>query len=681
MRLDTRITRLRKTILAYLAVGCGVACLVVAIVFGVHVRVARATAISEEQLDKFAQNNILFYDPSGTECISRSSLVCGNTAIKKYWSAFRKYFDEAQTAGVIGNMFYEGSYNPVSWEAWKVVDGSGNFYNGWNWDRLYNECDSSDREHSCGVGVGALGITAHLSDYLHFVNEEAPDLIKYFQNPNLYSFNYAYRKDGKYPDNAAGLYFGDQALEVIGETDFNRLVELEVRFVMEKSIGPGGFYGNMFDMDKFKSFNSAYEAGRYWASHYERCSECHLEATLDKRGRDAEAKLGLLNGFSCSGSGLASGSSAPSVIDTGITLIGDSISVMSENKLKEKFPNAVMTMVGSRHPTSRGICAEDSDKGGLGTLQVLASGSGVVAVQHQGQTSCETIAIDSSSLKKNVIWELGTNTTGANRDTIEKVIELVGENRNLYLVTPFNNNSNLNATTDSIADMYRDVAGSYGNVYVIDWNKAVRDNVSKYLDSGGYHPSADGSRLLADLIAEAIVSSGNDVSYSVCGGIDTSGGLNEKQIERLRDYYNGSEVDAEYWTLPHGKKNCVSFSAFFVQRFTSIGRQPHRGWGYGKDVAHLIAQGFNLAEGNEPRPFAVFSTYDRSTSTTGWGHTGVIVAVDGDDIITLEASYNVHDAKIEHRTIEFFYNTEHSEVFTYLDSILNKSDLLEVVGR
>lgn len=682
MKLNTRFIKLKRTLLAYFVVGCGAVCLAVAIVSSIYIYAGEAVALSEDRLNNFAQNNILFYDPDNTGCIGSSS-ICGDTAAQKYWTAFRKYLNPVQVAGILGNIISEGSFNPVSWEAYKVTNGLGQFVFDGGWDRLYNDCDYRDKEHRCGVGVGSLGITAYLSQYLQFVNKEAPDLLKYFQNPEKYGFNYHYQKDGEYA-YSGGKYehYGDQALEVIGERDFDRLVELEVRYVMEKAIGPGGYYGGLFDLDKFKSFNTPLDAGRYWASNYERCGSCHLQSTLDRRGQQAEVIYETFKNYSCSSGSNNSGVATPEAVETEITLIGDSMSVYSENELKEKFPNSFMTMVGSRHSTSPGFCSEDNSGGGLGTLQVLASGEGVVAVQHHGQSSCVTLAVDNSSLKKNVVWELGTNTTGANQSTIESVIDLIGE-RNLYLVAPFNANDNLKETTDNIAELYREIARTHQNVYVVDWNEAVRDNTSKYLDGSGYHPNSDGQKLLADLIADAIVSSGSDKNYSVCSDADAKEGLNERQMEKLRDYYNGPSVVASEWGLPHGKKNCVSFSLFFVQRFTSV----EGTWsGHGKDLAHNLAAWKNLPEGNDPRPFAVFSTTDGVTTCGNdppviCGHTGIVVAVDGDDITTIEASYQQSDAIIVHRTSDWFQNVMYDYIYTYVDSILDFDELLKVVGR
>ena len=202
-------------------------------------------------------------------------------------------------------------------------------------------------------------------------------------------------------------------------------------------------------------------------------------------------------------------------VTSDITLIGDSISVYSESELMKKFPNSFLNKVGSRHSTTKGWC--DGDEGGLSVLRKIVSGSGTVMNQHQGQNKCEAVSVDSSALKENVVWALGTNTNGAkNQSTLEGVLEAIG-GRKLYLVTPYNMIPDRMGDTDEIADLYRSFADAHDNVYVIDWNKNVRDNVSQYIDNSdhlGVHPTSAGSELFAKLIAEAVSGSRSCTTYS-----------------------------------------------------------------------------------------------------------------------------------------------------------------------
>lgn len=225
---------------------------------------------------------------------------------------------------------------------------------------------------------------------------------------------------------------------------------------------------------------------------------------------DSAALSGSSDSSGSSGSS-SSGSSSSSTSKTTpgkITLIGDSISVMSEAKLKEKFPDSFFTMVGSRHPTSGGVACS-GDEGGLAILEKLVKGSGTIITQHSNNT-CETIEVNSSMLNDTVVWELGTNSVGATEETLNKVIELVG-NRKLYLVTPYDGTSK--ESYDKLAEMYRKVASGHDNVSIVDWNKAVSQDEAKYISQGDHvHPTEEGQQLLADLISQTTSSS------SVCVG-------------------------------------------------------------------------------------------------------------------------------------------------------------------
>ncbi len=203
--------------------------------------------------------------------------------------------------------------------------------------------------------------------------------------------------------------------------------------------------------------------------------------------------------------------SSTGTVDAKITIIGDSVGVQSEKELMEKFPNAYFNLMGSRHATNGDprVC-NDSDRGGIETLRQLLTGSGTIVTQHAGGR-CESVAIDEDSVADIVVWELGGNTNGADREHIEQVVGMVGD-RKLYLVTPYDG-LHLEVA-DNIADIYRNVASEHDNVYIVDWNKAVRDDEAKYIhpdqDGSKVHPTEEGRKLLAELIAQAIGGGGSN---------------------------------------------------------------------------------------------------------------------------------------------------------------------------
>lgn len=443
--------------------------------------------LPETELEEFAQNNILFYDPS--QCIGgTSSGVCGSTAEEKIWSILRQTLDPIHAAAAFGSIANEGGFQPVKWEYGNVVSLSTcNFVSGMTWDDLYNGV------YDGRYGVGSFGLTSGLSDYLHYINDNAPDLLKYFKDPS----NTCYAT-------------GDELAEAIGESEYDRLIELEVNYFINEWIGESR-------LSAFKSITDLEEAAIYWAHDIEVCAACGYDggsSQLTVRASAAEGYYEKYKDFTCTASSSGSSGSNASVSSEDITLIGDSIAVMSEEELQEKFPNSYLTMVGSRHSTSGGACA--GDKGGLDILQKLSDGSGTILTQHHNKNSCDEITIDKNSLKDNVVWELGTNSVGASKETIEKVIKLVGDYRRLFLVTPYNGDSRAKDDTEAIAQMYRDVAEEYDNVYVVDWANAVKDSGYTYVyaePSMTVHPTDEGKELLAKLISEAVSGSSGCTTY------------------------------------------------------------------------------------------------------------------------------------------------------------------------
>lgn len=469
-------------------------------------------ALSEQDLNMFSSGDIMFYDPDECAGGADSTGICGDTAREKYWSALRQHFEPVQAAGIMGNIAREGGFNPVQVESCDWLNPfdfhSGQWSYGWTWERYL----TNEKSFSGSVtGVGAFGITSGREKYLQYVQETDPELLQYFEHPEKYSTSCG---KGSYGLNTSGSEsWGDALLAVIGDTDFNRLVAAEVAYVAERQLPSSPTF---YQLDTFKSLTNAADAAQHWARYYERCAGGCLTGTGTVVLRRAAATKAYdeFKDFVCSGGSDNSSSSslAPSAddgttSDANITLIGDSISVMSEAELREKFPNGFLNMVGSRHPTARGACSGDFSNGGIGVLNAIIDHSpSTITTQHSnGQCATETVPSTTSNV---IVWALGTNTTGATR-ALSQALDKIGNNRTLFLVTPYNNNGgdytgSPKKGTDDIAQSYRDFAEQHDNVYIVDWNKAVRDNASKYLRSDGYHPSSEGSKLFADLIYQAV---------------------------------------------------------------------------------------------------------------------------------------------------------------------------------
>ncbi|MCY1363805.1 hypothetical protein D9M69_505840 [compost metagenome] len=123
-------------------------------------------------------------------------------------------------------------------------------------------------------------------------------------------------------------------------------------------------------------------------------------------------------------------------------------------------------------------------------------------------------------------------------------------------------------------------------------------------------------------------------SSNNCGGGAglTSGGADLTSAQAImQEYITSPEVDTlvgEQQGLCGGdqgwRANCVTFSKYFLRKFTTI--EPAAG--NGKDlVANTKAANPGAESGPTPRPYSVFS-YVGGDATTEFGHTGVILAVD-----------------------------------------------------
>lgn len=470
-------------------------------------------SIDPTEFEMFSQNNISFYDP--TDCLSSgngghgASVLSGNTIEEKIWNYFVQAGipgvsdDAAVIAGIMGNLYTESGYNPfmrgsnLKYRAlWMLMDSyngkqyasklasdinsavGGNYWKFYGW---WGSIDDADKKlASAGVPQSAIdtAITMEL-DYLTKSEEYKSDWDGFVNN-----FDWVTNKT---PSGYSDLF----------------LVKVERAVNGGSPIADPGVRSHV--------------KGSYQGSAKRRAAAEDVYNRLAGVGGASGASLDVAGGSTSSSSSISDVNLAS--VTTEVTLIGDSISVFSESELMKKFPNSFLNKVGSRHSTSGGACS--GDEGGLSILRKIVQGSGTILNQHQGKTSCESVNVDSSALKENVVWALGTNSNGADEKTLNSVLELVGK-RKLFLVAPFNNSSqylpNSHKTykeyTDEIAEMYRNFADSHDNVYLIDWNKEVRDNVSTYILSDNVHPTTVGTELFAKLIAEAVSGSKDCTTYS-----------------------------------------------------------------------------------------------------------------------------------------------------------------------
>ena len=231
--------------------------------------------IPDEKLKELSENKIFLLKPCfpSSDTGSTFSSICGNTAKEKYWSALRQTFDEIHAAAILGNIIHEGFFSPTLWQYRIVPAGSGKFSDNVKWEDLYN-CSNG----TCRGAVGSFQIKWSLGPYLQYVNGKDPNLLEYFKDP---SFSLA----------------GDAALSRIGTTDFDKLVQQEVDFVL-----------NAINKESFQSTTTLEEATDWWTENYENCENCcgsadkdHSCEQRDIRRASAQKEYDEMKNFTCSG--------------------------------------------------------------------------------------------------------------------------------------------------------------------------------------------------------------------------------------------------------------------------------------------------------------------------------------------------------------------------------------------
>lgn len=391
-------------------------------------------------------------------------------------------------------------------------------------------------------------------------------------------------------------------------------------------------------LEALEASKTAGDAARMFVWIYERPADKPGDAAY--RSKIAEELLPKVKSSMNSSSGPHKSSDGSDV-----TIIGDSITEGSKSKILAKLPKAdIHSQVGKQF-----YSGSSGNPGGKIILENL---------------------VNSNQLRDTVVFALGTNGS-ITENQANEVYKLIGEKRHLIFVT------NFTAKNDYLGNnnIFKKLQNDHKNVAIADWKSIIKSKVSTYLSSDGIHPNEEGQNLFSDLIVSTI----NEQSNSV-GNCTINGGLSQKQIKALSDYYLSDKVSGK--DLPSGKWNCVSLSLWFIRTFTSV---KNAGTGNGIDVVNDLRNNYSFKTGTEPRPFSIFSVSQGLYPE--FGHTGIVLAVENNKIYTLEASWT-KDGSMNNQTIlgqyekSFFINSKHpQDIFAYTDGILNSSELLKITGE
>ena len=492
---------------------------------GVFLLSGSVQALDATTLYDYALNQILFFDPSRANnyCTSGGDCyIAGDTWDERMWSALRHVgFTPEQTAGLIGNIVHEGGTPTTQEYAYIDARNAGcttaegkpyDIHTDFATDRVHHgSCISSYSAGSevVGIGLGPVQWTSHgrREGYLEKMNELG--LLKYFEGD-------AYKKYGRLSD--------DQLRETIksetgSEKDYWALWCAAIKFIWTEMQGDyKGFFNN----------SSAAEYGAWASASYEICGQCMAGGSqYNARVQSAEeywqkyktgAFAAVENGSASVANGGVSGGIASASNDgANVTIIGDSITNGSQTALLAVLPKAEIVAQDSKQFANGGTAANPS---GLDVVKQLGA---------------------EGKLRQIVVFALGTNSA-VTKGEVDEVLKAIGPDRQVFFVT----NYDIVKTNkyDDNNKVFAAAAASNNNVGVIDWKNAVltdEGSPEKYVkDEGTYavHPTADGQKLFAETIKDAVV------------GVKASDTCTTNSGE-LVIYYQGDEP---WGSIPYG--NC-----------------------------------------------------------------------------------------------------------------------------
>ena len=295
-------------------------------------------------LDYYNKNGIYYYNPSG-DCESGGNTtgratINGATAAEKVWSGLTSLgFTDEQAAGIMGNMQHESrAFNPAQHEG-------SQYKKYWPMDLGSNK----DKAYGLGLIQWSFGRRTNMYNY---VKEQAPDLLKFFNNPQTYSM-----KNG----NIYGMD-GDGFIAVAGAEGDN-LFSLELSFLYDE-LKSHKSYSGIFDQ------KTVYESAKFFLEHVEIPRNPTIEHHMD-RAEDAEKWYQQFHGSTIT----SSPSANPTSSDNSKDYAGNTILTSEQSSAISKYKSLYKQIVegtsipwqaiAAIHYRENGVTLTSNNPGGI----------------------------------------------------------------------------------------------------------------------------------------------------------------------------------------------------------------------------------------------------------------------------------------------------------------------------
>lgn len=444
-------------------------------------------AAVEDFIDKFAANNIMFYDPDSCEnqgggIVGGEAVVSGSTAAEKVWSGLKSMgLTDEVVAGIMGNMQHESnSFNPAQHE--------GSFKSQWGSFDL-----GGNSSTSYGLGLIQWSFGRRINVY-NYIKEKSPGLLKYLDDP----FTYSYENGSAYGCN------GDCFIrKAANENEVNALYSLELTFLVNNELKTTKSYAPVLEK------TTVYEAAKYFLEHIEIPKNPYIEYHRE-RATDAQKYYDQFHGKTSFGAGSTGGTSTSVIDGSKVTIIGDSITEGAKSSLQSQLAGADIHSQVSKN------FSKDSSGNEAGTtiLQKL---------------------VNNNQLRDILVFALGTNQDYLTQADIDKVLDLASTASKIIFVTNHTNTNNY----DNNNELFKKAATDHADkVAIADWASVVRGKESQLL-SDGTHPNSEGTKLWVETVVGAIGGAAVGTTADTC--CDPADGSNGLQITYSGQKYQLSE--------------------------------------------------------------------------------------------------------------------------------------------
>ena len=286
---------------------------------------ANALVPSDEILDMYNKNGIYYYNPVGNadNCNNSSTTLSGSDTAEKIWNFFiQQGFNDAQTAGLLGNGMAESGLGPTR-------ASNSSFWGLFQW--------GGGRRVALQNKIKDAGLEQYLSSE----------------------------------------YWASGADKNIPEADFDKILQIELEHTMSEK--------DLNWQDEIKKTNNPQEAAEIFLTLFERAvggnsAIQYYSPYAGQLYQGTEARRNFAQEFfdkyAGKGTSVANGSAAE---ETGknITIIGDSITVGAQDALLKKFPDLTASDINARvsRPWSEGVQIVQNGKSTFKKTVVFALGT------------------------------------------------------------------------------------------------------------------------------------------------------------------------------------------------------------------------------------------------------------------------------------------------------------------